>query len=64
MHNLKVDNYVLFSGHIEDLSLGDSLSDSSEGLFQRGKGEVRIYRSSNKQTNKNHVVEHQKITTN
>ena len=43
--NLKVENYVLFSGHTEDLSLGDSLSSSSEGLFRRGKGGARIYRS-------------------
>ena len=32
-HNLKADNYVLFCKHGEDLSPGDSLSDSSEGLF-------------------------------
>lgn len=29
-HNLKVDNYVLFSVHSEDLSLGDRLWDCSE----------------------------------
>ena len=28
-HNLKVENYVLFSMHTEDLTPGDSLSDSS-----------------------------------
>ena len=33
MHNLKVENYVLFSGLVEDVSPGDSLSDSSEGLL-------------------------------
>ena len=30
MHKLKVENYVSFSGLTEDLSLGCSLSDSSE----------------------------------
>ena len=44
MHNIKVENYVLFGGLAEDLSPGDSLS-ASEGLFQRGNGEARIYRS-------------------
>ena len=29
----------------EDSSLEDSLSDRSEGLLQRDKGEARIYRS-------------------
>ena len=29
IHNLKVENYVLLSRHTEDLSPGDSLSDSS-----------------------------------
>ena len=29
MHNLKVENYVLFSGFLRTSSLGDSLSDSS-----------------------------------
>ena len=53
MHNLKVENYILFSGHTEDLSLGHSLSDSSEGLFQWGKGGARVCRFlHNKQTNK------------
>ena len=33
MHNLKVENYVLFSRHTEDLSPGDRLSDNCEGLF-------------------------------
>ena len=52
MHNLKFENYALFSGHAEDLSLEDSLSYSSEGLFQRGNGGARIYRSfcKNKKT--------------
>ena len=39
MHNLKVENYVLFGGHTEVLSAGDSLLDGSEGLLQRGKGD-------------------------
>ena len=45
MHNLKVENYVLFDRLSEDLLLGDSLSDSSEGLFQSSNGGYRIYRS-------------------
>ena len=45
MHNIKVENYVLFGGLPEDSSLGGRLSGSSEGLLQRGKGEARIYRS-------------------
>ena len=53
MHNLKVENYVLFCGLAEDLSPGDSLSDSSEGLLLRGKGGTRVYRSF---CNKNQVV--------
>ena len=35
MCNKNVDNYVLFSGHSKDLSLGVSVSDSSEGMLQR-----------------------------
>ena len=31
-HNLKVENYVLLEGFAEDLSLGGSSLDSSEGL--------------------------------
>ena len=61
LHYLKFENYVLFDGHTEDLSLGDRLSDSSKGLFQRGKGGVWIYRSSAKT---NLVVEHKKISAN
>lgn len=41
-HNLKIKNYLLFSGLSEDLGPGGSLSDSSKRLVQRGKGEVRI----------------------
>ena len=55
MHNLKVRNYVLFGGHAEDFSPGDSLSNASEGLFQRGKGGARIYKSFCKNKNKPQV---------
>ena len=41
MNNLKVENFVLFGGIFEDLSL----SDRSEGLLQRDKGGARIYSS-------------------
>ena len=33
MYHLKVENYILFRGLAENLSLGGSLSDSSEGLL-------------------------------
>ena len=36
----KVENYILFGRLTENLSLGGSLSDSSETLLQRGKGEL------------------------
>ena len=42
MHNLKVENYVLFTALTEDYSLVHSLSDHPEGLSQRGKGGARI----------------------
>ena len=45
MHNLKVENRVLFGRLSEDISPGDSLSESSEGLLGRGEGGTRIYRS-------------------
>ena len=45
-HHLKGKDYVLFSIYTEDLSPGFSLSDSSEIVFQRGKGGARIYRKS------------------
>lgn len=45
MRNLKLENYVLFSVLAEYLSLQVSLSDSSEGLFQRGKEWARIHRN-------------------
>ena len=38
MHNLKAENYVLFGGLTEDYNLGYKISESSEGLFRRGKG--------------------------
>ena len=50
MYDLKVENYVLFSGHTEDVSPGDRLSDGSEGLFRRGKGGARIYREFGNKT--------------
>ena len=53
MHNLKVENWVSFGGFAEDLSLGGSLSCSSETLLQRGEGRARIYRNF---CNKNQVV--------
>ena len=31
MHNLNVENYIYFGGLAEDLSLGGSFSDGSEG---------------------------------
>ena len=49
----KVENYVLFGRLTENLSLGGSLSDSSEALLQRGKGRARIYRNFH---NRNQVV--------
>ena len=45
MHNLKVENYVLFGRLTKDWSPGDSPSDGSEGPLQRGKGEARIYKN-------------------
>ena len=38
MHNLKIKNCILFSRVTENLSLGGSLLENSEGLLQRGKG--------------------------
>ena len=49
LHNLKVENYVLFSGLAEDSSPGGSLSDHSEEVRE----EPRIYRSF---YNQNQVV--------
>ena len=60
MHNLKVENYVLFNGHTEDRGQEDSLSDS-EGLFSRCNGGARIERGFCKTPRKS---ECQKITVN
>ena len=49
MHNLKVENYVLFAIHTEDLSQRENLSDSFEGLFWWGKERATIHRSFCKQ---------------
>ena len=44
-HNLKVEKSVFYLVvFLRTSSLEDSLSDSSEGLFRRGKGGDRIYR--------------------
>ena len=43
MQSLKTEYYVLFGRLTKDLSLGYSLSDSSEGLLQRGRGGARMY---------------------
>ena len=43
--HLKVRSYVLFGDLTEDYSLGVNLLDSSEELFQRGKGGAGIYRN-------------------
>ena len=59
MHSLKVEGYVLFRDITEDYILGNSLSDSSEEQFQRGKGGARIYGSFS--WKKTHVVKHQKL---
>ena len=77
MNNLKASGYGLFTNLSEDYSLGDSLSGSSEELFQRGKGRANIYRRffwkkkkkkkkivEKKKNKKKKVVEHQKITAN
>ena len=39
MHNVNVENYVLF------VRLSEDFRKSSEGLLQRGKGGVRLYKS-------------------
>ena len=53
MHNLKVKNYVLFIRVAENLSLGGSLLENSEGLLQRDKGGASLYRGF---WNKNQVL--------
>ena len=44
MHSLRAENCILFSELPEGFSSGGSLSDSSEGLLQSGKGGARIHR--------------------
>ena len=54
-HNLKAVSYALFQDLTEDYSLGDSLSDSSEELFQRGKeesGYIGVFTGKTKQNQK------------
>ena len=60
MHNLKVENYVLFGGLAEDLSPGGSLSDSREELLRRVRQEPG-YRVS---ATKTRELVHQKVTVN
>ena len=62
--NLKVVSWVLFKDLTEDYSLGDSLSDSLEELFQSNKEGARIYRSFFVGEITQHIVKHEKITTN
>jgi len=64
MHNLNVENYILFRTLLRTIAQEGSLSYSSEGLFQRGKGGARLYKSicCKKKKKKTHVVKHQKIT--
>ena len=64
MHNLNGENYILFRTLLRTIAQEGSLSYSSEGLFQRGKGGARLYKSIclKKKKKKTHVVEHQKIS--
>ena len=55
MHNLKVENYVLFSGLSEDSSPGDSLADSPEGLLGSGTGGIGVFATKTRE------LEHQEI---
>ena len=48
IHSLNVKSYVLFGNLTEDYSLGDSLSDSSEELFQRDKRGASYNKSFNR----------------
>ena len=43
MHSVKVTSSLLFLDLTADCSMGDNLSDSSEGRLQRGKGGARVY---------------------
>ena len=56
IHNLKVENYVLFGELAEDLSPEGSLSESSVGQLWRGEGGARIYRSFYKITGSQRVL--------
>ena len=61
MHNMKVENNVLFDGLPEDFGLGGSLSGSSEGLLPELKGRARMCRILQQKPG---GQEHQKITVN
>ena len=41
-HNIRVVSFSIIQGLTEDYSLGDSLSDSSGELFQRGRGAASV----------------------
>ena len=45
LHSFTFVSHVLFGDLTEDYSLGNSPSDNSEELFQRGNGEGRMYRT-------------------
>ena len=45
MHNLKVGSYILSGRQNSKLKTISSLSDGSDGLLPKGKGEAMIYRS-------------------
>ena len=45
LHNFTFVSHVLFGDLTKDYSLGNSPSDKSEELFQRGKGRVRMNRT-------------------
>ena len=62
MHNVHIVSSVLFQDLTEDCSPGDSLSDYSEKLLQRGKGGARIY--MNFFCWEKHVVKQKKIIAN
>ena len=63
MHSLKVVSYVSFEKFAGNYSLGNSLSDSSEELLQRGREEPG-YKGIFAENETKHVVEYQKITAN
>ena len=49
---------------LRTIACDGSLSDSSEELFQRGKGGARIHRSLLEKKKKKPVVEYQEVTAN